>query len=402
MITTNSSSHSTVSGRPGDRSPAPTRAVNEGLAPVLQPSTAYGAPTANDAARRARRPRVTDFYGRYGNPTVQAFADAVAELEGAEAGTCFSSGMGAISSVVLALCSAGDHIVTQRQSFSGTRQLFGQVCPRFGIDVTFVDGTDPKAWAGAVEPGRTKVVFAETPSNPTLELVDLNAIGALSGGPVTVVDSTMATPLLQQPIRHGVDLVLHSATKALSGHNDATLGVVVGDKTLINEVWGYGIIQGCSASPFDAWNGLRGLKTLSLRVNHQNEAALTLAELLEARPEVERVYHPGLESHPEHELAGRQMSGGGGSVTFDLVGGHEAAQTFVEALDLATLAPSLGGPDTLVNHPASMTHAAMTPEQRAEVGIGDGQIRLSVGLEPTEEIVADVQGALDGPGVEPA
>jgi cystathionine beta-lyase/cystathionine gamma-synthase len=371
------------------------RAASQGgdLAPTLRPSTAFGAADASQAARLARRPRVTEFYGRYGNPTVQAFADAVAELEGAEAAMCSSSGMGAISTVVLGLCSQGSHVVTQRQLFSGTAQLFTQVCPRFGIDVTFVDVDDAAAWQAAVEPGRTALVFAETPSNPTLTLADLDALGAIRG-PVKVVDSTLATPLLQRPLDHGVDLVLHSATKALSGHNDAMLGVIAGDKTLVNELWGYSVVQGSCASAFDSWNGLRGLKTLGVRVERHALNALEVARVLEAHPSVERVYYPGLESHPQHELARSQMVAGGGCVTFELAGGHPAATAFVAALGLGELAPSLGGPETLVNHPASMTHASLTPEQRAAVGIGEGMIRISVGLEHPTDLVADVCQAL--------
>ncbi len=371
------------------------RAASQGgdLAPTLRPSTAFGAADASQAARLARRPRVTEFYGRYGNPTVQAFADAVAELEGAEAAMCSSSGMGAISTVVLGLCSQGSHVVTQRQLFSGTAQLFTQVCPRFGIDVTFVDVDDAAAWQAAVEPGRTALVFAETPSNPTLALADLDALGAIRG-PVKVVDSTLATPLLQRPLDHGVDLVLHSATKALSGHNDAMLGVIAGDKTLVNELWGYSVVQGSCASAFDSWNGLRGLKTLGVRVERHALNALEVARVLEAHPSVERVYYPGLESHPQHELARSQMVAGGGCVTFELAGGHPAATAFVAALELGELAPSLGGPETLVNHPASMTHASLTPEQRAAVGIGEGMIRISVGLEHPTDLVADVCRAL--------
>ncbi len=369
------------------------RGSGDGLAPTLGPSTAFGAIDATDAARRARRPRVTDFYGRYGNPTVQAFADAVAELEGAEAAMCSSSGMGAVSTVVLGLCSQGGHVVTQRQLFSGTSQLFTQVCPRFGIDVTFVDVDDDASWRRAVEPGRTSLVFVESPSNPTLALADLAAVGELPGV-ITVVDSTLATPLLQRPLDHGIDLVVHSATKALSGHNDATLGVIAGDKTLVNELWGYAVIQGSCASAFDSWNGLRGLKTLGVRVERQGVNALEVARILDASATVSRVHYPGLPTHPQRELARRQMRSGGGCVTFELAGGYSAASVFVSALELAVLAPSFGGPETLVNHPASMTHASLTPEQRGAVGIGDGTIRLSLGLEEPRDIAADICQAL--------
>ncbi len=370
-----------------------SRSADGGLAPALEPSTAFGAADATDAARRAVRPRVTDFYGRYGNPTVQAFADAVAELEDAEAAICSSSGMGAISTVVLGMCSQGSHVVTQRQLFSGTLQLFNQVCPRFGIEVTFVDVDDTGAWLAAVEPGRTTLVFAETPSNPTLALADLEALGAIAG-PITVVDSTMATPLIQRPLDYGVDLVVHSATKALSGHNDATLGVIAGEKTLVNELWGYAVVQGSSASAFDSWNALRGLKTLGVRMERQCANALDVAGLLSAHSAVAEVHYPGLEGHPQRALAARQMASGGGCVTFELAGGYDAACAFAQALRLAHLAPSLGGPETLVNHPASMTHAQLEPAQRAAIGIGEGMIRLSMGLEHPDDLTADIRAAL--------
>ncbi len=369
------------------------RSPEGGLAPALEPSTAFGAADAVDAARRAVRPRVTDFYGRYGNPTVQAFADAVAELEGAEAAICSSSGMGAISTVVLGMCSQGSHVVTQRQLFAGTLQLFNQVCPRFGIDVTFVDVGETEAWLAAVEPGRTTLVFVETPSNPTLALADLDALGAIAG-PITVVDSTMATPLIQRPLDYGVDLVVHSATKALSGHNDATLGVIAGEKTLVNELWGYAVVQGSSASAFDSWNALRGLKTLGVRIERQCANALQVANILSAHSAVAEVFYPELDGHPQRELAARQMASGGGCVTFELVGGYEAACTFVNALHLAYLAPSLGGPETLVNHPASMTHAQLAPTERAAIGIGEGMIRMSMGLEHPDDVTADICSAL--------
>lgn len=370
------------------------RSADDGLAPGLEPSAAFGAASAADAARRAVRPRVTNFYGRYGNPTVQAFADAVAELENAEAAICSSSGMGAISTVVLGMCSQGSHVVTQRQLFSGTLQLFTQVCPRFGIDVTFVDVGDAEAWPAAVAPGRTSLVFIETPSNPTLALADLEALGAIAG-PITVVDSTMATPLIQRPLDWGADLVVHSATKALSGHNDATLGVIAGEKTLVNELWGYAVVQGSSASAFDSWNALRGLKTLGVRVERQCANALQAATALGAHGAVAEVFYPGLDSHPQHALAARQMASGGGCVTFELAGGYDAACAFVHALELARLAPSLGGPETLVNHPASMTHAQLAPAERAAIGIGEGMIRMSMGLEHPDDLISDIDAALE-------
>lgn len=367
---------------------------NGALAPVMSPASAHSSTTVDLAARKARRPRVSDFYGRYGNPTVQAFADAVGELEGAEAAIASSSGMGAISTVVLALCSQGSHIVTQRQLFSGTAQLFEQVCPRFGIDVTFVDVDDREGWLAAVEPGRTSLVFVESPSNPTLRLADLAAIGSITSA-TTVVDSTLATPMGQRPLDHGVDLVLHSATKALSGHNDATLGVIAGDKTIINELWAYSTIQGSCASPYDSWNGLRGMKTLAIRHDHQARTTTAVVTALENHPAVATVHYPGSASRAQSDLAGRQLCSIGSCFSFDLVDGYDAAVQVVEGLEVALLAPSLGGPETLVNHPASMTHAAMSDEQRASAGITEGMIRVSVGLEHVEDLLADFDQALN-------
>ncbi|MDZ7734234.1 MAG: PLP-dependent transferase [Acidimicrobiia bacterium] len=227
-------------------------------------STAYVTPTLEEGRRLATAVGAERFYSRYGNPSVGAFEDAVAALEGAEAARAFASGMGAVAAVVLGICSSGDHVVTQQQLYAGTQLLFEMVCPRFGIDVTFVDGTDAAAIEGAVQPGRTTLVLVETPANPKLDLVDLDAVGRLAG-PVTVVDSTFATPLGQRPLDHGVDLVLHSATKGLAGHNDASLGVVAGSRELIDWIWGFAILQGANASAYDATNGLRGLRTLGPR-----------------------------------------------------------------------------------------------------------------------------------------
>ncbi len=367
-------------------------ANGEALAPILWASTTFAAPTAEESLRRARTPRVPDFYGRFGNPGVAAFAEAVAELEGAEAGLAFGSGMGAVSTTVLALCSQGSHVVAQRQLFSATHQLFTGACARFGIDVTMVDGCDPDAIEAAVVAGRTQLVFVETPANPTMAVVDLARVGALA--PITVVDSTFATPVLQRPLDFGVDLVLHSATKGLAGHNDASLGVVAGPRDLVDWIWGYSTVHGATASPFDAWNGLRGLRTLGVRVRRQCETALSLAERLRDHDAVTAVHYPGLADHPQAEVVARQMSGGGGSLSFEVAGGLAAARSFVDGLELAFLAPSLGGPETLATHPATMTHASMAPEDRMAAGVTDGLVRMSVGLEHPDDILADVERAL--------
>lgn len=367
------------------------------LAPVLWGTSTFVSETVEEARRMATAVGCERFYSRFGNPTVRGFEEAIAALEGAEAARAFASGMGAISAVVFGLCSTGDHIVAQQQLYSASQLLFRAACPRFGIDVTFVDGTEPGAFADAVIPGRTALVFAETPANPKLDIVDLDALGAIAG-PITVVDGTFATPVLQQPLRHGVDLVIHSATKGIAGHNDATLGVVAGSAELIDWLWGYAVLQGAVASPFDALNGTRGIRTLPTRIRAQSSAALRIASHLEGRPGVSDVRHPGLASHPQHDLAMRQMSAGGSLVTFDVDGGLDAGRRFVEGLELAQIATSLGGPETLVTHPATTTHVGLLPDELAANGIGPGTVRISVGLEDVDDVIADLDRALTGIG----
>lgn len=369
------------------------------LAPVLYATTAFESPTVAEARRVATDPRSTRFYSRNGNPTVAAFESAIAALEGAEAARAYGSGMGAVTGVVLGLCSKGDHIVTQRQLYGVSQLVFQAVCPRFGIDVTFVDGTDPGAFAAAVEPGRTMLVWAETPANPRLDLVDLAALGAIAG-PVTAVDTTFATPLGVRPLDHGVDLAVHSATKGIGGSNDATLGVVAGSEDLISWLRGFAVLQGAVASPYDAANGLRGIRTLAARLDVQCATAQRLAAALEVHPRVLTVRYPGLASHPQHRLARSQMKRMGAMISFDIDGGIEAGSRFVEGLRIARMATSLGGPETLVTHPASTTHVGLTPEELAANGIGAGTIRVSVGLEAADDLVADFRQALDAGAVE--
>ncbi|MEI2699106.1 MAG: aminotransferase class I/II-fold pyridoxal phosphate-dependent enzyme [Microthrixaceae bacterium] len=364
------------------------------LAPVIWASSSFVAESVDEARGMATSTSSTTFYARYGNPSVNAFEEAIAELEGAEGARAFSSGMGAVAAVVLGLCSSGDHIVSQRQIYAGTQMLLQSVCPRFGIDVSFVDAADPDAWEAAVRPGKTMVLLAETPANPRLDLVDLDRLGAIAG-PMKVVDSTFATPLGQRPLAHGVDLVLHSATKAIGGHNDVSLGVVAGSRELLDWIWGFAVLQGANASAFDAVGGLRGLRTLGVRLRQQTASAEALARILEADDRVAEVRHPSLASHPQHGLAKRQMRLSGGLLTFDLAGGLEAGRSFVESTEVCQLAPSLGGPETLVTHPASMTHVSLLPEELAAASITPGTIRMSVGLEDTDDLIADVTRALD-------
>ncbi len=374
------------------------RAANgRSLAAPIWASTVWETPSLDDARRRSGSTRPAEFYGRYANPTVNAFEDAMAALEGAEAAIAFGSGMGAIATVVFALCSPGDHVVAQRQLYSGTQLFLQGPCARMGIEVTWVDGHEPGAFAAAVRPGRTMLVIAETPANPQLSLVDLDEIGAIHG-PFTMVDSTFATPILQQPLRHGVSLVVHSATKGIAGHNDAMLGVVAGEKELVDDIWRYGVLHGATASPHDAHNGLRGIRTLAVRVERGSATALRLAGFLAAHPSVDVVNYPGLDSHPQRDLAKRQMSDGGAVLSFDLAGGLAAGRRFVEAVRIARLATSLGGPETLVCSPANSTHVGLTADEFARAGITPGLVRVSVGLEHPDDLLVDFARALDAVG----
>jgi cystathionine beta-lyase/cystathionine gamma-synthase len=391
-----------MSDRP-DLKPAST-AINAGrgasgsaLAPALWASSVWESTCLDDAHRRATGLRSDEFYGRYANPTVRSFEQAIAELEGAQLddidAMAFASGMGAIASTVLALCSAGDHIVATRQLYAGTLAFLQGPCRRFGIEITLVDGTEPGAMAAAVRPGRTTLVLAETPSNPRLELVDLDELASISG-PFTVVDSTFATPLGQQPLAHGVDVVVHSATKGIAGHNDATIGVVAAERELVDAIWSYGVLHGAMASPFDALNALRGVRTMAVRTAHQSASAQRLAEWLIEHPAVSAVHYPGLAGHPQHDLAKRQMRQFGTVLAVELAGGREAAAQVLERIELIRCATSLGGPETLICHPMTTTHASLAPEEQAESGVTPGLMRVSVGLEDADDLVTDLTRAL--------
>jgi cystathionine beta-lyase/cystathionine gamma-synthase len=301
--------------------------------------------------------------------------------------------MGAITSIILALCSTGDHIVAQSQLYGGTVAFLNGPCKRLGIDVTFVDGSKPGAFAAAVKPGKTMLVLAESPSNPQMNIVDFSELASIKG-PYTVVDSTLATPLGQSPLAHGVSLVMHSATKGIAGHNDATLGVVAGEKDLIDALWSYAVLHGATASPYDAVNGLRGIRTLGVRLAHQCSSAMELATYLASHKAISAVHYPGLPTHPQHELAAKQMRQFGSLLSFEVVGGKDAARTVVDGLKLVRPAVSLGGPETLICHPASSTHVGVSPEDQVTAGITQGLLRVSVGLESTEDVIADFQQVL--------
>ena len=366
------------------------RDASGALSPTIWTSTTWQSHGLDETSKAATSIHQTGNYARYSNPSVRDFERAIAELEGAEDALAFGSGMGAIASIILALCSTGDHIVAQSQLYGGTVSFLNGPCKRLGIDVTFVDGTTPGAFASAVRPGKTMLVIAESPSNPQMGLVDFAELASIKG-PYTVVDSTLATPLGQNPLAHGVSLVVHSATKGIAGHNDATLGVVVGEKDLIDAIWSYAVLHGATASPYDAVNGLRGIRTLGVRLAHQCSSALQLAQWLTNHSAVAAVHYPGLPSHPQHALASKQMHHFGSLLSFDIAGGKDAARKVVDGLKLVRPAVSLGGPETLICHPASSTHVGVTADDQVTAGITQGLLRVSIGLESATDVIADFQ-----------
>jgi cystathionine beta-lyase/cystathionine gamma-synthase len=369
------------------------RDASGALSPTIWTSTTWQSTGLDETSKAAVSIHKTGNYARYSNPSVRDFERAVAELEGAEDALAFGSGMGAISSIILALCSTGDHIVAQSQLYGGTVAFLNGPCKRLGIDVTFVDGSEPGAFTAAVRPGKTMLVLAESPSNPQMGVVDFGELASIKG-PYTVVDSTLATPLGQNPLAHGISLVMHSATKGIAGHNDATLGVVAGEKDLIDAIWTYAVLHGATASPYDAVNGLRGIRTLGVRLAHQSNSAMELATYLASHNAISAVHYPGLPSHPQHALAAKQLRQFGSMLSFDIEGGKESARKVVDGLKLVRPAVSLGGPETLICHPASSTHVGVSPEDQVIAGITQGMLRVSVGLESTADLIADFQQVL--------
>jgi len=335
-------------------------------------------------------------YSRTSNPTRKTLEDCVAALEGGEHGMAFGSGCAAATTLFLSL-SAGDHIVSSDDVYGGTFRILDKVMKPLGIETTWVDMTNPQNVAEAMRP-ETKLVFIETPTNPMLKVVDIAALTKIghAGGAKVAVDNTFATPVLQRPLSLGADIVVHSMTKYLNGHSDVVGGVAVSsDAELVEKLRFLQNSVGAVPSPFDCFLVLRGLKTLAVRMKGHVESAQKIARFLEARPEVERVYYPGLESHPQHALAMKQMKGPGGMISFVVKGGLPAARRFLETTELFTLAESLGGVESLIEHPAIMTHGSVPKEQREALGIVDGFIRLSVGLEGVDDLVADLERALE-------
>ncbi len=335
-------------------------------------------------------------YTRYGNtPNAEVVQRRLALLEGAEAALVLSSGMGATACALLALLRPGDHLVTSAWVYGGTHALFSKELPALGIEVTFVDPTQSRGWRRALRKS-TRVVFAETPVNPTTRVLDLRPLAQLTreGGMALVVDSTFASPVNYRPLEHGADVVIHSATKYLNGHHDVLGGAVVGTASFVEEVRQKMILWGQAPDPFACWLLDRGLKTLDVRVRRQNENAMRLAAWCESRPEVARVQYPGLASHPDHELARETLDGFGGMMAIELAGGGAAADGFVRRLRVIRHAPSLGGVDSLVSEPRHSSHAHLSPAERTRLGIPDGFLRISVGIEGADDLIADVEQAL--------
>lgn len=335
-------------------------------------------------------------YTRYGNtPNVELVERRLAMLEGAEAAVALSSGMGATACAMLALLRPGDHLLSSSWIYGGTHNLFTQELAGMGIEVTLIDPLSPRTWRRALRQ-TTRAIFVESPVNPTCRVLDLSALANLakSEGVALVVDSTFASPVNFRPMEHGADVVIHSTTKYLNGHHDVLGGAVIGTTPFIDEVRRKMIVWGQSPDPFAVWLLERGLKTLDVRVRRQNDNALALAQWAEARPEFAAVHYPGLASHPDHAIAEQCLDGYGGMVAVELAGGGPAADRFLRHLQLVTHAPSLGGVDTLVSEPRYTSHAHLTPEDRAMIGIPDGFLRFSIGIEDVGDIIADFEQAL--------
>jgi methionine-gamma-lyase len=368
------------------------------LTPPVHFTSTYVFDTVEQGAEVFAGVRDGYIYGRTKNPTQTILEQRLASLEGAESALALSSGMGAISALLWTLLAQGSHVVIDRVLYGNTFALFTRGLARFGVQATVADFTKPESVAAAFRK-ETRLFFFETPANPNLRVIDIAAISAIArpADILTVVDNTFATPALQRPLEHGADIVVHSATKYLGGHGDLIAGAVAGPTEIIKEIRLKGLryLTGATLAPLSAFLILRGLKTLELRMAQHSRSALAIAEMLARHPAVAAVYYPGLPGNPQADIVKRQMSAGSGLVAFELKGRLEQGRAFINALDLARCAVSLGDAETLVEHPASMTHLAYSAEERAEHGIADGLIRVSVGLENTEDILDDVSQALN-------
>jgi len=359
--------------------------------PIYQTSTFE----VTDNEEQLRRTPTDTFYTRYGNPTNTVAEKAIAELEGTEQALLFASGMGAITTSILALLKSGDHVVAQRDIYGGASKFLGQWLPKLGIETTFVDTTEYEQHERAIRPN-TRLLYLESPTNPTLRVVDLRRVAAIAKkhNLVTMIDSSFATPINCRPAEYGIDLVMHSGTKYLGGHSDVIAGVVAGRSELIEKIHATRTTLGVCMDPHAAWLLLRGIRTLVVRVERQNENALRVAQFLVQHPNVRSVHYPFLEGHPQRALAMEQMRGGGGIVSFEVEGTGDDARKLTEALHLFSLAPSLGGVDSLVCIPVLTSHAMVPEAERAKMGITEQMIRLSAGIESADDLIADLEQAL--------
>jgi methionine-gamma-lyase len=366
-----------------------TRAV---VAPIWQSAT-YRRDTSDELVDAANTRAPEDFYGRWANPNNKQLEDLLSALEGAQGSVAFASGMAAASAAIVPWVSAGDHVVASRTLYGDTRNLLERVLTRFGVRVTFVQDTRVESYRDAIGHD-TRLVVLETPANPTLDCVDLAEVCSIARavGARVVCDNTFASPFNTRPLSLGAHAVFHSATKYLAGHSDVVAGVLSGDDPSVARAWDHLRTEGGVLGPFDAWLVVRGIRTFALRMQRHNDNALAVARALEGHPSVSRVHYPMLESHPSHALATRQMRGGGGVVSVELKGGPDAARAWVSRMELFALAPSLGGVESLVMYPSSLSR--MTDEQRARSGIAPGLVRLAVGIEDADDLVDDLLAAL--------
>jgi len=364
-------------------------------APMAQPIYQTSTFQVTDSDQQLRATHTDMFYTRYGNPTHTAVEARIAELEGTDAALLFASGMNAITTSILALVKNGDHIVAQRDIYGGVTKFLSAWLPKLGVETTFVDTTDYEQHARAIRPN-TRLLYLESPTNPTLRVVDLRKPVAIAKGPqiFTLIDSTFATPINQRPAEFGIDLVLHSGTKYFGGHTDLICGVAAGRRDLIDEIHRTRITLGGTMDPHAAFLLLRGIKTLAVRVERQNESALRIAEFLSQHGKVRSVNYPFLKGHPQRALAMEQMKGGGGVLSFAVDGTGEDAKRLCEALHLFALEPSLGGVESLVSIPVLTSHAMISAEHRQKMGVTEELIRLSVGIENADDLIADLDQAL--------
>ena len=359
--------------------------------PIYQTSTFE----VTDTKEQVRATETDRFYTRYGNPTHTVAENAIAELEGTDAALLFSSGMAAITTSILALVKAGDHIIAQRDIYGGVTKFLSQWLPKLGIETTFVDTNDIEQHEREIRPN-TKIVHIESPTNPTVRVVDLEKIAALARKHrlISTIDATFGTPINCRPAEWGIDLVLHSGTKYFGGHSDLICGIATGRRELIDQIHRVRTTLGCCMDPHAAFLLLRGIKTLAVRVERQNQSALRIAEFLSTHPKVTRVHYPMLTGHPQYDLAKKYLAGAGGVLSFEVEGTGEDACRVAEALNLFTLAPSLGGVDSLVTIPVLTSHAMIDPELRRKMGVTEQMVRLSVGVENVDDLIADLEKGL--------